>query len=124
MNTPISNATSMTPLPGSNEFNRSTAESPTGIHADNGSETGIETTLEAPSLSVQELSQVVDSINDVMTRMSRALNFEVDTDSDELVVRVTDRETGELIRQIPSEDTLKLMQHIEEMNNILFETRA
>lgn len=86
--------------------------------------TPVETELQTPALSVEELSQVVEAMNETMTQMSRALNFEVDSDSDELVIRVTDKDTGELIRQIPSEDTLKLMQHIEEMHNILFEASA
>lgn len=85
---------------------------------------GVETELQAPALSVQELSGIVDGLNDTMAQMKRDLNFELDTDSEELVIRVTDKQTGELIRQIPSEDTLKLKQHIEGMSTILFETQA
>jgi flagellar protein FlaG len=38
----------------------------------------------------------------------------VDEDTDRLVVKLTDRETGELIRQFPSEETLAISRSIGE----------
>ena len=122
MNTTISPGSS-TVSQGGSDLNGSTSRIQASTSNSNQG-TGIETELQAPALSVEELSRVVDAMNEAMTRMERALNFEVDTDTEELVIRITDKATGDLIRQIPSQDTLKLMQHIEDMHNILFEASA
>jgi flagellar protein FlaG len=49
-----------------------------------------------------------------MQQSNRNLEFSVDEDTDRLVVKLTDRETGELIRQFPSEETLAISRSIGE----------
>jgi flagellar protein FlaG len=59
------------------------------------------------------------SLEDAATRMEqyvasvgRSLQFRVDEDSGQVVVSVRDPSTGELIRQIPSEDALKIAEQL------------
>ena len=58
--------------------------------------------------AVAEISEFVQSQN-------RSLAFSVDEKSQRSVVKVTDTESGEIIRQIPSEEVLALSERIKEL---------
>ena len=77
------------------------------------------TELSEPSLTVEEIDYAVEVINDTMTLINRSLNFEVDEDNGRTVIKIIDRETGDLIKQLPSEDMLKLISHMQEMQSLL-----
>jgi hypothetical protein len=51
-----------------------------------------------------------------------SVRFERDSGTDELVVKITDRETDEVIRQIPSEELLELSRQLEELRGNLVDT--
>ena len=76
------------------------------------------------SLSVEELKVAIEQLNEFMKQDQRSLSFSVDESVDEVVVRVVDTETQELIRQIPNEETLKFKQHLEGMLGMLFSDKA
>lgn len=63
--------------------------------------------------SAAQLQHVVDNINKVMKQSDRNLEFTVDTDTKKPIVKLVDTETGELIRQIPSEETLAIARSID-----------
>jgi uncharacterized FlaG/YvyC family protein len=44
------------------------------------------------------------------------VDYEIDQETHEVVIRVVDSETGEVVRQIPGEDFVKLAQRIAEFN--------
>ncbi len=44
------------------------------------------------------------------------VDYKVNPETNEVVIRVVDRESGEIVRQIPGEDFLKLTQRIAEFN--------
>lgn len=75
--------------------------------------------LESPSLTVEEIDYAVEVINDTMTQINRSLNFGVDEDNGRTVIKIIDRDTDEVIKQIPSEDLLKLISHMQEMQSLL-----
>ena len=58
--------------------------------------------------------QAVEEINRAMRQSNRNLEFSVDDATSRVVVRLTDTETGEVIRQIPSEETLAISRSIGE----------
>jgi flagellar protein FlaG len=62
----------------------------------------------------EQLKEAVREINKVMRQSNRNLEFSMDDDTHRLVVRLTDTETGELIRQIPSDETLAISRSIGE----------
>ena len=43
------------------------------------------------------------------------MNFSVDDDSGKQVVKVTDSDSGDIIRQIPTEEVLSLSRRIKEL---------
>jgi flagellar protein FlaG len=53
---------------------------------------------------------------------NRALEFRVDADTGRTVISVRDSETGELIRQIPGDEVLRIAQAMKELTSLLHET--
>jgi len=58
------------------------------------------------SLSQEEVLGAVRNLNDFVQKSRRELNFSVDDQTGRTVVKVIDRETKEVIRQIPAEEVL------------------
>ena len=62
----------------------------------------------------EELEDIVAKLNEHVQNVQRNLSFSVDDSSGKTVIRVVDTNTEELIRQIPSEDALRISQSIQE----------
>ena len=78
-----------------------------------------ETELDQPSLTVEEIDYAVEVINETMSMFNRSLSFQVDEVNGRTVIKIMDSETDELIKQIPSEDMLKIISHMQEMQSLL-----
>ena len=63
---------------------------------------------------VEEIESAVTKLSEFMQTNNRQLNFSVDEASSKLVVKVTDAESGKVIRQIPSEEVLKLTERLQD----------
>lgn len=63
--------------------------------------------------SATQLQNVVDNINKVMKQSNKNLEFSVDTDTKKSIVKLVDSETGDVIRQFPSEEALAISRSIE-----------
>lgn len=59
------------------------------------------------------IESAVAEINEFVQSQNRQLSFSVDEDSQRAVVKVTDSDSGEVIRQIPSEEVLALSERIQ-----------
>lgn len=73
-----------------------------------------EIAVAAKQASVEHLKGAAEELNRALRQSSRNLQFTVDSESNRVIVRLTDTETGELIRQIPSEDFLAISRAIGE----------
>ena len=62
----------------------------------------------AGGVDAKTLQQAVGQLNTYAQNLNRALQFRVDRDSGETVVRVLDSTTDEVIRQIPNEEVLTI----------------
>ena len=74
-------------------------------------------TREVVAKAAADIQQFVQS-------MGRNLSFSVDEVSGYHVVRVVNPSTGELIRQLPSDELLKIARDFERLNNVLVSQRA
>lgn len=74
--------------------------------------------------SREELQKAVASVESFTQSIRRDLKFSMDDESGKVVVKVTDSKTGEVIRQMPSEEALKLAQRLEEARSLLFKAEA
>lgn len=64
---------------------------------------------------VENLTKAVAAVNDSLRRTGSALQFTIDRATEVAVVTMVDSNTGEVIRQIPSEEALAIAQSIDEM---------
>ncbi len=75
-------------------------------------------------LSPDEVEELIDELNDVMRIINTKLSFSIDNETKRPIIKVTDRDTEELIRQIPPEELLKVSHKIHELMGILFDARG
>lgn len=66
--------------------------------------------VEQAAVVLQEFAQSV----------RRDINFLVDDGSGQLVIKVTDLQSGDLIRQIPSEEALQIAENLDAVRSKLF----
>jgi flagellar protein FlaG len=71
-----------------------------------------------------ELAQAVKSINNVLRERSPGLEFSIDLDSDRSVVKVVDKDTNEVIRQMPSREALEIAKAIDKLQSLLVRDSA
>lgn len=74
--------------------------------------------------SKEELEQIVEKMQETVNVMQRNLNFSIHDTTGTTIVKVMDAGSGEVIRQMPTEDALVLAERLDEMRSLLFEARA
>lgn len=65
----------------------------------------------------QQLQEAVSRINDYVQNVQRSIRFSVDEVSGKDVVTVLDKQTDEVIRQIPIEEVLVFARNLAEQND-------
>jgi len=61
-----------------------------------------------------EVREAVSEINEIVQSKQRDLSFNMDEGSGKYVIRIVDTESGELIRQIPTEEVLAIATQLRE----------
>jgi flagellar protein FlaG len=62
----------------------------------------------------EQLDDAVSQLNDFVQNVQRDLQFEVDNDLGQTIVKVVDQSTKEVIRQIPDELALRLAENLQQ----------
>ena len=70
------------------------------------------------------IAKTAKQMESFVQSMGRELNFSVDQASGYSVVRVINPQTGEVIRQLPSEELLKIAEMFEQTNSALVNQKA
>ncbi|WP_043310580.1 flagellar protein FlaG [Pseudomonas sp. ML96] len=79
---------------------------------------------EAKDVSREQVESAVSTIQEFVQSVRRNVNFTLDDGSGRVVVKVTDASSGDIIRQIPSEEALQLAESLEEVRSLLFKAEA
>jgi flagellar protein FlaG len=66
----------------------------------------------------------VKKLNETVAPALQTLQFEMDEDSDKLVVKVVDKESKEVIRQMPSEEALAFSKTIDKLQGLVIRQTA
>jgi flagellar protein FlaG len=61
------------------------------------------------------VKEVASKLQEFVNLIDKKLQFSVDEDSGRQVVRVTDKLSGDVIRQIPSEEVLRLARNLSDL---------
>ncbi len=87
----------------------------------------------APDIAVQPAKSVPDeqqvtnalkSINEVLKARSPDLEFSVDSDSKRSIVKVVDKNTQEVIRQMPTKEALEIAKALDRLQSMLIRETA
>ncbi|KAA3617656.1 MAG: flagellar protein FlaG [Calditrichaeota bacterium] len=73
-----------------------------------------------PDIDIEEL---VEQANQIADANNKEINFRMDNEGDPPVIIVSDKETGEVIRQIPSEEMIRLNDKMEDFVGLIFNGR-
>lgn len=66
--------------------------------------------------SAEQLQNAVDSINKTLKQANRSLEFSVDQDTKKQVFKLVDTDTGDLVRQFPTEEMLAISRAIDQVS--------
>jgi flagellar protein FlaG len=73
----------------------------------------------------EQVRNAVSKLNDYVQSMERTLDFQMDEESGKTVIKVFDKTSSELIRQIPNELALELAQNLnDEEPSLLFSAQV
>jgi len=80
--------------------------------------------LEGGKLSTDQTAQSLREINKVMDALSISVQFQMDPDSKEPIIKVVDQQSGEVIRQFPSEEVVRISKALDNLKGLLFAQTA
>jgi flagellar protein FlaG len=66
-----------------------------------------------PKLSNEEVNKLSKELNDLAQQKNLSLNFTVDEKSGEKIIQFVDSQSKEIIKQIPSEEMLRVISQID-----------
>jgi len=71
-----------------------------------------------------QVQQAAQMISGAIQTFSRNLEFSVDDTTGKAVVKVSDKETGDMIRQIPSQEALDIARVLDRLQGLLIRQKA
>lgn len=80
------------------------------------------TAMQAPD--PQALQHLVEQLNQSVGMTGQQVQFSVDHDTGKTVLRVTDAESGALLRQIPGDEALAVARILDHMKGVLIRQKA
>ena len=90
----------------------------------NQSEIKPSTVNQTSQVSRETIEQSAKQIQEFVQSMGRNLNFSIDQTTGYHVVRVVNPDTNEIIRQLPSEELLRIAQSMDSLKNALVSQKA
>ncbi len=70
-------------------------------------------------LSRDEVSDVVDRLNNGVRDIHERMSFSYNEKTQRIIVRVLNNDTNEVVREIPSKEAMKLLEHIQDFLGML-----
>lgn len=78
-------------------------------------ETAVHSANAAKEPSIQELKVLVNDGNRLLKDVNSNLQFQIDDSTKQVVVKIVDSKTGDVIRQIPTVEMLDFIRHMKEL---------
>lgn len=75
-------------------------------------------------VDTKQLEAAVKQVQNVTQTLANELRFNIDKDTDKTVVKIVDSTTGDLIRQIPSEEMLAIAKALDHIQGLLIKQKA
>jgi flagellar protein FlaG len=72
----------------------------------------------------ERLRQAAETLNRQLEASAQNLRFSLDESTGKLIVRVVDTATGDVIRQVPSEELLAINRSLDRLQGLLLDQQA
>ena len=72
----------------------------------------------------EEVNQAIDEIKQQMSDIGRKINFSVDEDLNIVIIKVVNKDTEEIVRQLPSEEVVEIARNIQENKGLIFQEKV
>ena len=74
--------------------------------------------------SEEQVKQAVQKIQGTVNNLAQNLQFSIDEDTGKTIIKVMDVHTEEVIRQIPTEEAVKIARTLDKVQGLLFNGKA
>lgn len=85
---------------------------------------GKEVAYQKSGTTEEQLKDATERVKDFVQTINRNLSFSIDNDTEQLVVKVVDSGTKEVIRQIPSEEMLAIAKALDKVQGLFVQQKA
>jgi flagellar protein FlaG len=92
--------------------------------ADSMAEAGPRASTPVSTPTRDQVEQAAARVKDVLRGTTSRLEIEIDPDLHKAVIKVFNEESGEIIRQIPSQELLDLAKYLDDPKGLLIRERA
>ena len=79
---------------------------------------------QSPSVDRKAIEQAVTKIQESIGQVDSSLRIEVDSDIHQVIVKVVNNQSGEVIRQIPSQEIVEISKRLDAMQGLLLTKRT
>jgi len=77
--------------------------------------------LQKAERSAEEIRRDIEAINEQLTVLNQSLQFSIDAETRDVVVKIVDKDSGEVVKQIPPEEVMNLRKRLREMSSLFVE---
>jgi flagellar protein FlaG len=82
------------------------------------------TAVARPPVDDAQLQAAVKAANSALEAAQSGIEFSIDSASGKTIVRILDKQTNEVIRQLPSEEMLEIAKAIDRFEGMLLHQKA
>jgi uncharacterized FlaG/YvyC family protein len=75
-------------------------------------------------VSSADLEKLISTANKIASSNKNEISFELDRQGEPPIIIITNKETGKVIRQIPSEEMVRLSDNMEEFVGMMYNGRV
>jgi len=75
-------------------------------------------------VKTNDLAKILEEVNDALKTLNIKRGYKFDKDLNRTIVSVIDTETDEIVKQIPTEDAIRLAKNINEVIGLFYDDRA
>jgi flagellar protein FlaG len=74
--------------------------------------------------AVKDIEEMVELLNKTSHVYDRGLSFKLHKETDRIMLRVIDKDTKEIIREVPSEEILDLIAELYQLSGIVIDKKS
>lgn len=72
----------------------------------------------------ERLNKLTDELNQQMDALNTNIKFGFNSEIDSMYIKVTEKNTGRVIRQIPSEEAMRLTAYLKDAIGVIFDKES